>query len=135
MSITALYVPNIWESCNCSLPSGFTQTLGLLFRNCSCFHLLCVTSSKHQGRQARGVSNVVMLIVIARTPPPFLLLRHTSGWRSKRGVRATRVATQNDFCFFFKFVSIVTFVTWDFWNIIIFFYAVLLILFFSIMEI
>ena len=58
------FVPKIWHPRDCSPPSGFIT------------------------QRARGARDVVTLVAIARAPPPFLSLRHTSGWTSERGVRA-----------------------------------------------
>ena len=78
---------------------------------------------KHQGgRASRGASDVVTLVAIARAPPPFLSLRHTSGWTSERGVRAmivTRAVVA-------RAPPLVTsrerryafIVTWDFWDFV-----------------
>ncbi len=85
----------------------------------ACFLPSCVV--KHQGGRARGASDVVTLVAIARAPPPFLSLRHTSGWTSKRGVRAMIVAhavarapplvtSRERRCAFI--------VTWDFWDFV-----------------
>ena len=86
----------------------------------SCFLPSCVV--KHQGGRARGVSDVVTLVAIARAPPPLLSLRHTSGWRSERGVRAMivthavvarappLVTSRERRCAFI--------VTWDFWDFV-----------------
>ena len=100
-------VPEIWHPRNRSPPSGFiTQSLGLLCRG-----------------RARGASDVIVtLVAIARAPPPFLLLRHTSGWTSERGVqamivtravvaRAPPLATSRERRY--EFI-----VTWDFWDFV-----------------
>ena len=98
------FVPEIWHPRDRSLPSG----------------------------RARGASDVVTLVAIARSPPPFLSLRHTSGWTSERGVRAMIVTravvarapplvTSRDR----RYVFIVTWDFWDFVKNIIFFNIVL----------